>query len=61
MLFKLVETIQFPETDCEDVAECVSIIVNSLHRCGIVKDGDRVHFENRDLIITIYIYRPQGG
>ena len=58
MLFRLVETIQFPATDCEDVAECVSLIVKSLHTCGIVKDGDRVHFDTVDLIVTVYIYRP---
>ena len=61
MLFKLVETIQFPATDCEDVAEMVSIIVNSLHKCHVVKDGDRVHFTTENFVVTIHIYRPQEG
>ena len=59
MMFKLVETIQFPATDSEDVAEMVSIIVNSLHKCGVVHDGDRVHFDTHNFVVTIYIYRPQ--
>jgi hypothetical protein len=60
MLFKLVETIEFPHTDCEDIAQAVSIIVKALHNCGVVKDGDKVHFNTDQLTVKVYIYRPQG-
>ena len=60
MLFRLVEMVEFPTTDGEDVQTQVNIIVQALHRAGVIQDNDKVHYTKGDTV-KIYIYRPDGG
>lgn len=61
MLFRLVETIEFPAADCENCQESVSIIVNALHRAGVIKNTDRVHWHSDGLTVKVYVYRREDN
>jgi hypothetical protein len=57
--FRLITTVEFPATDCEDTFTMVQAIAQSLVRAGIIQNDDRIHYRDDGETVRVYIYRPQ--
>jgi hypothetical protein len=61
MKLKLIQTIEFPSADCEDVFQTVQIIVQALVQAGIVQSNDHIRYQDNHETVKVYIFRPQSN